>query len=110
MLDSGPVCVYTVPKTRISPDFPARRAATPRHRPMIRDNDLSFFLPLWRRVLVLAVLLVWTAFEWAMGDTFWGTLVTALTAYVVWTLFINFDRRVAQAEAKAQKAKDAANE
>lgn len=77
---------------------------------MIRDTDLSFFIPLWRRVLVLAVLIGWTIFEWSVGDAFWGTLVMAVAVYVIWTLFISFDRRVAEAQAKAEKAKEAAND
>lgn len=55
------------------------------------DQNLKWFEPLWRRVLVLAVCVGWAGFEWFVSrDELWRWLTLALIAYAVWTFFINF--------------------
>lgn len=58
------------------------------------DLDHPFFIPLWRRVLIVAVCLGWAAFEFAgTGSPFWGTLFGAIGLYAGWHFFFNFNPR-----------------
>lgn len=54
---------------------------------MLRDSDRAFFKPLWRRIAVTAVCALWSAFEFANGQTFWGVLTGAIAAYAAWIFF-----------------------
>lgn len=47
-----------------------------------------FFRPLWRRVAVTGVCLIWALFEFAGGSPFWGMLTGALGAYAGWVFFL----------------------
>ena len=58
----------------------------------MKERDVSFFRPLWRRVAVLAVCLVWAGAELIGHDGTWITITLGLTAYAVWTLFITFPK------------------
>ena len=49
-----------------------------------------FFLPLWRRVLTVAVCLGWAAFEFAGGAVFWAILFGALGLYAAYEFFLAF--------------------
>jgi len=62
----------------------------------VKQGDLEWFRPLWRRVAVTVVCAAWCAFEWYHGDEIWSWLTTALVAYAVWTFFITFDRNVSK--------------
>ena len=55
------------------------------------DVQTPFFRPLWRRVAVTAVCLVWTAIEIATGAVFWAILFGAAGLYLAWQLFVVFD-------------------
>jgi len=58
---------------------------------MIRDQDLEFFRPVWRRYAVTGVCLSWTLFEWlVVGSPFWGILTAAMTVYCYYRLFFTF--------------------
>lgn len=62
---------------------------------MAQQNNLEWFRPLWRRVIVVGFCAAWTLFEWFYSrDQFWGFLTLAVLAYAVWTFLIDFDRRV----------------
>jgi len=56
----------------------------------MREQDRSFFEPLWRRIAVIVLLLVWSGWEWSNGETLWGTLTAGLAAYFVWAYLIAF--------------------
>jgi hypothetical protein len=64
------------------------------------DLDHPFLLPLWRRVVVVAVCVIWAAAEWATDSPFWGTLAGGLAVYAFWGLFLNFDEAKARARAE----------
>ena len=68
----------------------------------MKQRDLNFFRPLWRRVAVTAVCVVWTGLELWHGEQLWIVITLGLTAYAVWSFFIAFDRT----PAKAPPAKD----
>jgi len=55
------------------------------------DLDHPFFRPLWRRIAVTAVALVWAGVELANGSIFWAMLFGAFGVYAVWGFFITFD-------------------
>jgi hypothetical protein len=55
------------------------------------DTDHPFFRPLWVRVLIVAVCVLWAAFEFATGSPFWGVIFGALGAYAAWSFFVTFD-------------------
>jgi hypothetical protein len=58
----------------------------------MKDRDVNFFRPIWRRVAVTAVCVVWAVFELIGHDGTWITITLGLTAYAVWTLFIAFPK------------------
>lgn len=58
---------------------------------MTSDTNHAFFRPLWRRVAIVAVCVVWSLVEWANGQTVWGAMTLAIAAYGVWVFFIKYD-------------------
>jgi hypothetical protein len=68
--------------------------------PGMKDRDIAFFRPLWRRVVVTVVCVVWAIAELIGRDGLWIAITLGLTAYAVWTLFITFPK---DAPAKEEK-------
>jgi hypothetical protein len=60
----------------------------------LKQNDLNWFEPMYRRVMVLAVCVGWAAFEFWRGDQTWGWIMAAFSAYTIWTFFITFDSKL----------------
>jgi hypothetical protein len=59
----------------------------------LKENDLNWFRPLWRRVAVAVFLGLWLAWELLFTrDMFWAFLVAAALAYVGWNFFYNFPK------------------
>lgn len=69
----------------------------------MKQNDLTWFAPLWRRVLVLVVCLGWCAFEFLRGDPTWGWIMAAFSAYAIWTFFITFDKKLEEGKDDGQQ-------
>ena len=64
---------------------------------------LAWFEPLYRRVILIAVITAWSIWEWLFNnDSFWGMMTLAMLAYGIWTFFINYDKALA-----AQRKNDA---
>lgn len=59
----------------------------------MKQNELEWFRPLWRRVAVVVFICGWLAVEviW-LRDQFWMVIVGAALAYAVWVFFIRFDK------------------
>ncbi|WP_332686876.1 DUF3329 domain-containing protein [Devosia sp.] len=59
----------------------------------LKQNDLNWFRPLWRRVAVVVFLTAWLAWEliWTR-DSFWGFLVGAALAYSLYNFFYAFPK------------------
>ena len=59
------------------------------------DLNHPFFIPLWRRVLIVAVCLGWAAFEFlgSRGSPFWGVLFLAIGLYAGYAWFFAFHPR-----------------
>ena len=51
----------------------------------------AFFVPVWRRVLVVAICTLWTIVEFVNGDPFWAFLIGAVAMYCAHQFFIAFD-------------------
>jgi hypothetical protein len=61
---------------------------------MSDNNNLGWFRPLWRRLIVMAVIVIWIGWEWLYThDPFWQWVTVGLFAYAIWTLFISFDKK-----------------
>lgn len=56
----------------------------------MHENDIIFFQPLWRRILVCVFCLIWSAIEWTSAEPFWGVMTGALAVYCYWRFIHNF--------------------
>lgn len=54
------------------------------------DIQHPFFRPLWRRVAVTAICLLWALFELATGSPFFGILFGAAGLYCAYQFFVVF--------------------
>ena len=59
----------------------------------LKENDVTWFRPLWRRLAVVGFLVAWLAWEllWSR-DSFWALLVGAALAYALYSLFYAFPK------------------
>lgn len=55
------------------------------------DVRHPMFRPLWVRLLVVALILAWTGFEFVRGAAFWGVFFGAAGLYLAYRFFIVFD-------------------
>ena len=53
----------------------------------MKDYEHPFFRPLWRRVAVVAVCVIWSIIEFATGTPFWGVIALGFAGYAVWQFF-----------------------
>ena len=61
-------------------------------RPRLKSLELrhAFFVPIWRRVLLVVVLGFWTLAEGSAGNTVWACLMGGIGVYSVYVLFFDF--------------------
>ena len=58
---------------------------------------MAWFKPIERRVIVIAVIVAWSAWEWFFNnEQIWQIASLAMLAYGVWTFFINYDKALAK--------------
>lgn len=59
----------------------------------MKENEVSWFRPLWRRVAVTVFLAIWLAWEliWTQ-DQFWAFLVGAALLYSLYNFFYAFPK------------------
>ena len=55
------------------------------------DVRIPFFLPLWRRVLVAALCVIWAGVEFAYGSWAWAGLMGLIASYLIWVWFLAFE-------------------
>ena len=72
-------------------------------RPKLFDLAIPFFLPVWRRVLAVAVPILWAFFEFSTGAVFWGLIFAGLGGMAAWKFWIADWEAVAAEDAKARK-------
>jgi hypothetical protein len=66
----------------------------------MKENELKFFRPLWIRVLVTGILVVWCELEIALShDQVWIGITGFGVAYSVWNLFLKFPKTFAETPA-----------
>jgi hypothetical protein len=59
----------------------------------INQRDADFFRPLWRRVVVTAVVAAWFGYETIFSkDPLWITITAIGLAYCAWNLFLRFPK------------------
>ena len=59
----------------------------------MNERDAAFFRPLWRRVLVTAILVLWFGYETFFShDTLWIAISGAGLAYCIWNFFLKFPK------------------
>lgn len=62
---------------------------------------LQWFKPLYRRVILIAIIVGWALWEWFYThDQFWGLITLAALGYGIWMFFINFEKELAKDDAK----------
>jgi hypothetical protein len=52
------------------------------------DLQVPFFLPVWRRVIVVVISFGWAFFEFVTGAALWGVIFGALGGFAVWQFFL----------------------
>jgi len=57
---------------------------------MTPTNRHPWFAPLYRRIAVVAVCLVWLGLEIYGGEEIWGIFALAVTGYAIWSLLITY--------------------
>jgi hypothetical protein len=55
----------------------------------IFDLQVPFFLPVWRRIILVTVCFAWCIFEFFMASPFWGVIFGALGGYALWNFFLS---------------------
>jgi len=55
------------------------------------DVQSAFFIPLWRRIIVVVLTLGWGIFEFVSGSGTWGGLFVGAGLYCAHQFFIAFD-------------------
>lgn len=59
----------------------------------LKDNDVNWWRPLWKRIAVVAFLAIWLAWEvFFTGEQLWMVLVGAALAYALYNFFITFPK------------------
>ncbi|NRA54063.1 MAG: hypothetical protein HRU23_07955 [Gammaproteobacteria bacterium] len=53
----------------------------------MKQQDIIFFEPLWRRIAVTAFCLLWSVFEWLNDESFWGMISGGFAIYCYWSFF-----------------------
>jgi hypothetical protein len=58
---------------------------------MTPTNRHPWFAPLYRRVAVVAVCVLWLGLEAYGGSELWTVVAVAVTGYAVWALLITYE-------------------
>ena len=65
----------------------------------MNEKDAKFFRPLWIRVALTGVLVVWFAAEMIFShDQMWIVVTAAGIAYCVWNFFLRFPKELPAAD------------
>jgi hypothetical protein len=59
----------------------------------MKDYEHPFFRPLWRRVAVVAVCVVWALIEYMHANTGWATIAAGLAVYGGYQFFYLYKPR-----------------
>lgn len=53
------------------------------------EIQIDFFIPVWRRVVLVVVCLGWAVLEFSTLNPFWGMIFGGLGLYALWQLFFD---------------------
>ena len=56
------------------------------------EQDSPFYKPLWRRIVIIAVVALWVAFEIYQGSGFWLVIAVAMFCYALWIFFLSWPK------------------
>lgn len=54
----------------------------------MRDLQIPFFRPVWRRVVLVGICLGWALFELTRGAVFWSAVFVGFGLYAAYQLFV----------------------
>lgn len=57
---------------------------------LMDEKSRRFFRPVWRRILVIALLAVWTTVEWLSSNPFWAVLTTGALGISLWMFVFDY--------------------
>jgi len=55
------------------------------------DIQVAFFIPIWRRIVAVVLILGWGIFELVAASPMWGAVFSAAGLYCAHQFFIAFD-------------------
>lgn len=59
----------------------------------MKQADVDFFRPMWRRVLATAIVAAWCAYETFFShDQLWMAVTGAALVYCVWNFFLRYPK------------------
>jgi hypothetical protein len=67
------------------------------------DGGHPFFRPLWRRIAVFAVCVIWAALEFYGGSRNWGVIALAFAGYAAYAYLFNYKPPEGGADRPAEK-------
>lgn len=53
------------------------------------ELQIDYFLPLWRRVLLVVLVMGWAVVEFVAGASLWGTVFVSIGVYSIWQFFLD---------------------
>ncbi|MEQ5869837.1 hypothetical protein J4E08_07985 [Sagittula sp. NFXS13] len=66
----------------------------------LMNVQTPWFIPLWRRIVLVCVCLAWGLAEFLMGNPGWSLLFAALGLYCAYQFFVVFDPKDPASEDK----------
>ena len=65
-----------------------------------REQQHPFYKPLWRRIAIVAVIVLWLGFElYQESGGLWVGLAAAMLAYAIYTFFLTWPREQSKDDA-----------
>lgn len=56
----------------------------------MKESEIRFFKPLWRRLTLLGTALVWVVIELVFGSEIWLFTSLCLAVYILWRYLLRF--------------------
>ena len=56
------------------------------------EQNSPFYKPLWRRIVIIAIVALWVAFEIYQGSGFWLVIAVAMFCYALWVFFLSWPK------------------
>jgi hypothetical protein len=56
------------------------------------EQASPFYKPLWRRIVITAVVAIWLAVEVYYNNGLWIAIACAMLGYAIWTFFLSWPK------------------